>query len=56
MDTEKIDEQRELDIVRQIVHIRMVMNHHDLSFEQAAAVLQLSVLHELLGRMAPKPS
>lgn len=56
MDPEKIDEQRELDIVRQIVYIRTVMNHHDLTFDQAAAALQLSVLHELLRHVAPKPS
>lgn len=51
---DKIDEQRELDATRQIVHVRSLMNHHDLTFEQAAAVLQLSVLHELLRTIAPR--
>ncbi|HYA65757.1 MAG TPA: hypothetical protein VEE84_03665 [Burkholderiaceae bacterium] len=53
---DKIDEQRELDVVRQIVQIRVVMNRHDLTFEQAAAVLQLSVLHEMLRNMTPQAS
>jgi len=51
---DKIDEQRELEAVRQIVQIRVLMNHHDLTFEQAAAVLQLSALHEILRNVAPQ--
>ncbi len=49
---EKTDDQRELDAVRHIVQIRVVMNRHDLTFEQAAAVLHLSALHEVLRALA----
>ncbi|SPJ16960.1 hypothetical protein SBBP2_230023 [Burkholderiales bacterium] len=49
---EKTDDQRELDAVRHIVQIRVVMNRHDLTFEQAAAVLHLSALHEVLRAVA----
>ena len=52
---DKSDEQRELDAARQIVQIRVVMNRHDLTFDQAAAVLQLCVLHEVLRSIAPNP-
>ena len=52
---EKTDEQRELDVVRHIVQIRVVMNRHDLTFEQAAAVLHLSALHEVLRAVAREP-
>jgi len=41
------DQRREADTVRHIAQIRLVMSRHDLSFEQAAAVLQLSVLDEV---------
>jgi hypothetical protein len=45
---DKSDEQVEADTVRRIVQIRVVMSRHGLSFEQAAAVLQLSALQEIL--------
>lgn len=45
---EKTDPQREADTVRHIVQIRVVMSRHDVSFEQAAAVLQLTALDEVL--------
>jgi len=48
---EKTDEQREHDAVRQIVRIRSLINRHDLTFEQAAAVLQLALLDDLAGAM-----
>ncbi len=51
---DKVDEQQEFDVNRQIVHIRFIMNRHDLTFEQAADVLQLSALHELSQRLAPR--
>jgi len=44
---ENNDQQREADTVRHIARIRLVMSRHDLSFEQAAAVLQLSVLDDV---------
>jgi hypothetical protein len=50
---ERTDEQQEADTVRHIVKIRVVMSRHGLSFEQAAGVLQLSALHDVLRRLAP---
>ena len=50
---EKTEDQREIDTVRHIVQIRVVMSRHGLSFEQAAAVLQLSALHVVLRSIAP---
>ena len=51
---DKFSEQQEFDVNRQILHIRSIMNHHDLTFEQAAAVLQLSMLNELLRSIVPR--
>lgn len=45
---ETSEDEREADTVRHIVQIRVVMSRHGLSFLEAAAVLQLSALHELL--------
>jgi hypothetical protein len=53
---EKTDEQREADTVRHIVQIRVVMSRHGLAFGEAAAVLQLSALHELLDTVAQRPA
>jgi len=49
---ENTDQEREADTIRHIVQIRIVMSRHDLSFEQAAAVLQLSVLDEVRRSLA----
>jgi len=51
---DKSNEQRELDVTRQIAIIRSIMNHHDVTFEQAAAALQLSALQELLRSIGPQ--
>ncbi|HXY06186.1 MAG TPA: hypothetical protein VEI05_06580 [Burkholderiaceae bacterium] len=53
---DSIDEKRELEATRQIMQIRVLMNRHDLTFEQAAAVLQLSALHEVLHSLASRSS
>jgi hypothetical protein len=52
---DKSDEQVEADTVRRIVQIRVVMSRHGLSFEQAAAVLQLSALQEILHCVVGAP-
>jgi hypothetical protein len=51
---DKINERREFDVNRQILNVRSIMNHHDLTFEQAAAVLQLSLLYELVQSVTPR--
>jgi len=53
---DSIDEKRELEATRQIMQIRVLMNRHDLTFEQAAAVLQLYALHEVLHSLASRSS
>ncbi|HYA75750.1 MAG TPA: hypothetical protein VED83_02485 [Burkholderiaceae bacterium] len=52
---DKSDEQRELEATRQIVQIRALMNRHDVTFEQAAAVLELCALQELLDTARRQP-